>query len=53
MGHPSSSMEDSEAEGDLNSVGLAQEVSEEKNFSVWPRDFSWDNLTKNVAAFCL
>jgi hypothetical protein len=33
-GHPSRSHEDSGAEGNLNSGGLAQEVSEEKNFHV-------------------
>jgi hypothetical protein len=32
-------MEDSDTEGDLNCGGLAQEISEEKNFSMWPRDY--------------
>jgi hypothetical protein len=32
-------MEDGGVEGDLNCVGLlTQEDTEEKNFSVWPRD---------------
>ena len=29
-----------------------QEVSVEKNFSMWPRDCSCDILVKNVTAFC-
>ena len=44
-------MEDSGAEGNLNCGGLAQEVSDEKNISMWPR--SYDILMKNVAAFAL
>jgi hypothetical protein len=44
-------MEVSDAEGDLNYGGVAQEVSEKKNFSMWPRDCSCDILAKNVAAF--
>ena len=38
MGHPSRNMVDFVAEGDLNCGSLALEVSEEKNFSMWPRD---------------
>ena len=34
------------AEGDLNCGGLAQEVSEEKNVSMWPRDYSCDILER-------
>lgn len=34
MSHPSRSIEDSGAEGDVNCGGLAQEVPEEKNFSI-------------------
>ena len=34
MDHPSRNMEDSGAEGDLNSGVLALDVSEEKNFSL-------------------
>ena len=52
MGYPSRNMEDFVAEYDLNCVDLAQEVSVEKNFSMWPRDCSCDILVKNVAAFC-
>ena len=32
-------------------MGLGQELSEEKNFSMLPRDCSCDILVKNVAAF--
>ena len=47
-------MEDSGAEGDLNCIGLlAQGVSEEKSFSMWPTDCSCNILIKNVAAFWL
>lgn len=35
----------------LNYGGLAQEVSEKKNASVWPRDCSCAVLVTNVAAF--
>lgn len=45
-------IEDGDAEGYLNFRGLDQEVSEEKNFSRWPRDCSCDNLAKKVTAFC-
>ena len=41
-------MEDSGAEHDLKCGGLAQEVSEEKNFSMLSRDI----LVKNVGTFC-
>ena len=30
----------------------AEEVSMEKNCSMWPRDFFCDVLVKNMAAFC-
>jgi hypothetical protein len=49
MGYP---MEDFVAESNLNSANLAQEVSVEKNFSVWPGDYFCVILVKNVAAFC-
>jgi hypothetical protein len=53
MDHPSRNMEDGRAEGDLNCGGLlTQKVSEENNFSMWPRDCSCDVLVKNVVAFC-
>ena len=41
-GHPNRKMEFSGAEGDLNFGDLAQEVSQEKNFSMLPRDHSCD-----------
>ena len=50
MGHPSRSMEDRGAEDELNCGGLAQEVSEGKNISMWPKDQSYDILTINMAA---
>jgi hypothetical protein len=31
----------------------AREVSEEKNFNMWPKDYSCGILAKNVAAFYL
>lgn len=34
-GHPSRSIEDSVAEGDMNCAGPSQEVSEEKNIVAW------------------
>jgi hypothetical protein len=52
MGHPSRDMEDFVGESDLNCAGLAQEVSVEKNFIVWPRDCFYGILVENVAAFC-
>ena len=39
-GHPGRNREGSGAEGDGNCGRLAQEVSEEKNISMWPRDCS-------------
>ena len=53
MGHTSMIREDRGAESDLNCGCLDQEVSEEKNVSMWPRDCSCDILVKNVAALCL
>jgi hypothetical protein len=44
-------MEDLVAESDLNYADLAQEVSVEKNFSMWPRDCFCGTLVKNEAAF--
>jgi hypothetical protein len=44
-------MENIGTEGDLNFGGLAQEASEEKIFSMLPRDHFCDILMKNVAAF--
>ena len=46
-------MEDCGAGGDLNCVSLlGQEVSKEKNVSVWSRDYFCGVLLKNMAAFC-
>jgi len=46
-------MEDYAAESDLNCADLAQEVSLEKNFSMWPRDCFCCILVKNVATSSL
>ena len=51
MGYSSRNMEDFVAESDLNCADLAQEVSVEKNFILWPRDSLCGVLVKNVAAF--
>ena len=54
MNHPSSNKEASGGtKGHLNHSGLAQEVLEEKNFSILPRDHSSCILMKNVAASLL
>ena len=45
-------MKDLVAKSDLNCTDLAQEVSVEKNFSMWPRDCFCSILVKNMAAFC-
>jgi hypothetical protein len=45
-------VEDFVAEGDMNCGSLGLEVSEEKNFSMWPRDCSCDILVKIVVTFC-
>ena len=45
-------MEDNGAKSNVDYDCLVQEISEEKNFSMWPRDCSCDILVKNVAAFC-
>lgn len=45
-------MENNGAGGDLKCEGTAQEVSEEKNVSWWPRDCSCDILVKYAAAIC-
>jgi hypothetical protein len=39
-GHPSRTIKDIGAEDDLNCADLAQEVSVEKNFSMWHRNYS-------------
>ena len=38
MGYPSRNMEDFIAEYDLSCADLAQEISVEENFRMWPRD---------------
>jgi hypothetical protein len=38
MSYPSRNMAVIGGEDDLNSADLAQEVSAEKNFNMWPRD---------------
>jgi hypothetical protein len=45
-------MEGIEDEENLNCTDLAQEVSVEKSYSMWPRDCSCGTLVTNVAAFC-
>ena len=51
MNYPSRNMEDFVAVSDLNCADLAQEVSVEKNFSMWPRDSFCGILKKIVATF--
>ena len=38
MGYSSKNIENFVAESDLNCADMAQQVSVEKNFSMWPRD---------------
>ena len=52
MGHPCKDMEDG-IQGDFGCGGLAQEVSQEKNFNMLLRDSSCDILVKNVSDFAL
>lgn len=52
MEHTGRSMEDRGAEGDLKCGSLAQEVSEERNVSMLPRNHSCDVLAKTVATLC-
>jgi hypothetical protein len=52
MSHPRRNMEDFVAVSDLNCADLTQEVSMEKNFSIWHRDRFCVILVKNLAAFC-
>jgi hypothetical protein len=51
MSHPTRNMEDFIVESDLICAKLAQEVSMERNFRMWPRDCFCGILVKNVAAF--
>ena len=50
--HSSRSMEDSGPKSYLNCRDLAEEVSEEKNFNMLPRNHSCDILVKKVTVFC-
>jgi hypothetical protein len=50
IGHPSRSMEDSNAEDDLHRTILAPEVAE-KNFSMLPRNYSCEIFTMTLSAF--
>lgn len=52
MVHASGYIEDSSAEGDLDYEDWSQDASEEENISMWPTDYSCDNLVKNVTALC-
>jgi hypothetical protein len=52
MEHSSRSLEDSSTENNVNSGGLAQEVSEGNFISNVVKDHSCDILAKNVTAFC-
>jgi hypothetical protein len=45
-------MGDFVAGSNLNCVDLAQEISKEKNFSMWHKDCFCGILVKNVATFC-
>lgn len=45
-------MKDSGSENYLNCEGITQEVSQERNISMWPRVGSCNILVKNVAYFC-
>ena len=52
VGHPCRNMEDFVAESNLNCADLVQEVSVEKNFSMWHKDYFCGILVGNGAAFC-
>jgi hypothetical protein len=55
MGHPSRSLEDSNAESNVDCAGCsAQRVSEGNiiNICSWTADHSCNILAKNLAAFC-
>ena len=53
MGYPSRNMEDFVAGYDLNCADLAQKLSVEKIFRMWPRDCFSGILVKNMATFAL
>ena len=52
MSHPTRNMEDFVADSNLNCEELAQDVSMERYFRMWPKDCFCGILVKNVAAFC-
>ena len=45
-------MEDFVAGSNLNCVDLVQEISKEKNFSMWHKDCFCGILVRNVVTFC-
>jgi len=51
-GYTNRYIEDFVVQYDLSYTVLAQKVSVEKNFKIWPRDYFCSILVKNVAAFC-
>ena len=51
MAYTSSSKEDGGDYIKVDCDGLAQEVSEGKNISKWPRENYWDCFAKNEVAF--
>jgi hypothetical protein len=50
-GHPSRNIEHFVTGRILNCVDLTQEISKEKNFSMWHEDYFSGTLVKNVATF--
>lgn len=50
VGHPSKSLEDSNAESNVDYGGLAQYVSEGNSINNWATDLSRYSLAKNMAA---
>lgn len=54
MGHSRRSLEDSTAEGNEDSGGPADGVSEinKDSISNWAKSLSYDSLPKNLAVFC-
>jgi hypothetical protein len=54
LGHLSGNMEGSDVEGNMNCAGLlALKVSEDKNFSMLPKDHTCDILVRIVLPFAL
>lgn len=51
MSHPSRNMEGFVVVSYFNCADLAQEVSVENNFSMWPRDYFCSILVTNMATF--